>query len=141
MGGGFFPISEATLYTDTRFVGSKQGQVGRAVRGCQHPQPHILRGGVNTPPTLSRGGQTCIGPPPFTQGIPAPSTPNPQRGGEGASSEGGGKGAEQDRFRAKGEQLKRFQGLLPESQGQNQALTVLRVPYSLDNGGGGRRPA
>jgi len=27
------------------------------------------------------------------------------------------------------EQLKRFQGLLPVSQGQNMALTVLYVPY------------
>jgi len=27
-----------------------------------------------------------------------------------------------------------FQGLLPESQGQNVALTVLYVPYSLDSG-------
>ena len=36
------------------------------------------------------------------------------------------------RFRAKREQLKRCQGLHPESQGQNLALTALCVPYSLD---------
>ena len=30
------------------------------------------------------------------------------------------------------DQLERFPGLLPESQGHNQALTVLYVPYSLD---------
>ena len=35
------------------------------------------------------------------------------------------------RFRAKREQLKRFYGLLPESHGQNLALTVLYVRYSL----------
>ena len=33
------------------------------------------------------------------------------------------------------EQLKSFQGLSPESQGQNLALTVLFVPYSLDSAG------
>ena len=38
------------------------------------------------------------------------------------------------RFRAKREQLKRVQGLLPERSGQNLALTVLYVPYSLDSG-------
>jgi len=38
------------------------------------------------------------------------------------------------RFRAKREQLKRFKGLLPESQGQNPALTVLYVLSSLDSG-------
>jgi len=38
------------------------------------------------------------------------------------------------RFQAKRGQLKRFQGLLPESQGQNRALTVLYVPNSLDSG-------
>jgi len=32
------------------------------------------------------------------------------------------------------EELERFQGLLPESQGHNLALTVLCVPYSLDSG-------
>jgi len=31
-----------------------------------------------------------------------------------------------------GNGLKGFKGLLPESQGQNLALTVLYVPYSLD---------
>jgi len=42
------------------------------------------------------------------------------------------------RCRAKREQLDdRFPGLLPESQGQNRALIVLYVPYSLDSG----RPA
>ena len=35
------------------------------------------------------------------------------------------------RFRAKREHLGRVQGLLPESQGHNLALTVLYVPYSL----------
>ena len=30
--------------------------------------------------------------------------------------------------------LTRFQGLLPESQGQNLAVSVLHVPYSLDSG-------
>jgi len=39
-----------------------------------------------------------------------------------------------DRFRAKREQLETFYGLLPESQGQNLALTVLCVPCSLDRG-------
>jgi len=36
------------------------------------------------------------------------------------------------RFQAKREQLERFKGLLPESQGQN----VLYAPYSLDRGWG-----
>ena len=35
------------------------------------------------------------------------------------------------RFRAKREQLKRFQGLLTESQGKNLALTVVYVPYGV----------
>ena len=35
---------------------------------------------------------------------------------------------------SKNEYLKRFGGILPESQGQNLALTVLHVPYSLDIG-------
>ena len=39
-------------------------------------------------------------------------------------------------FRARREELKRFKGLLPESQGQNLALTVLYVPYLLDSGRG-----
>jgi len=39
------------------------------------------------------------------------------------------------RFRAKGEQLKRFRGLSPESHCQNLALTVVYVPYSLDTWG------
>jgi len=34
------------------------------------------------------------------------------------------------------EQLEIFQGRLPESRGQNLALTVLYVPYSLDSGSG-----
>ena len=34
--------------------------------------------------------------------------------------------------RAKSEQLERFLGLLPERQGQKLALTVLFVPYLLD---------
>ena len=39
------------------------------------------------------------------------------------------------RFRAKREhQLKRFEGMLPESPGQNLVLTVLYVSYSLDSG-------
>jgi len=38
------------------------------------------------------------------------------------------------RFRAKSEQLQRFKGLLPEGHGQNLALTVLYVPYSLESG-------
>jgi hypothetical protein len=37
-------------------------------------------------------------------------------------------------FRAKREQLEIFQGISPESQGQNQALTVSHVPYSLSSG-------
>ena len=32
------------------------------------------------------------------------------------------------------ERTKRVEGLVPESQGQNLALTVLYVPYSLDSG-------
>jgi len=42
-----------------------------------------------------------------------------------------------DGCRAKKEQLRRIEGLPPESQGQNLALTVLHVPYLLDSG----RPA
>jgi len=42
------------------------------------------------------------------------------------------------RFRAKREQLTRVEGLLPESQGQNLALTVLHVPCSLDIGEGSK---
>ena len=38
------------------------------------------------------------------------------------------------RFRAKREQLERVHGLLPESQGQNLALTVLYVLWSRDSG-------
>ena len=38
------------------------------------------------------------------------------------------------RFRAKMEQLEGFEGLLPGSQGQNLASTVLCVPSSLDSG-------
>ena len=38
------------------------------------------------------------------------------------------------RFRAKREQLERFYGLQPESQGQNLAVPVLYVPRSLDSG-------
>jgi len=34
------------------------------------------------------------------------------------------------RFRAKREPLQRFEVLLPKSQAQNLALTVLHVPYS-----------
>ena len=39
-----------------------------------------------------------------------------------------------DRFPAKREQSQMFQRLLPESQSQNLALTLLCVPYSLDSG-------
>ena len=35
--------------------------------------------------------------------------------------------------RAKGEQLRRFKGLEPESQGYNTAVTFLYVPYSLNS--------
>ena len=38
------------------------------------------------------------------------------------------------RFRAKKEQLKKIEGLSPESQGQNLAVKVLCVPRLLDNG-------
>ena len=38
---------------------------------------------------------------------------------------------------SKREPLERFDRLLPERQGQNLALTVLYVPYSLDSGKGG----
>ena len=37
-------------------------------------------------------------------------------------------------FGAKRKHLKTFQGFLPESQGQNLALTVLFVPNSLESG-------
>ena len=37
------------------------------------------------------------------------------------------------RFRAQREQLKRYRGRLPESQGHNLAVTVLDVPSSLDS--------
>jgi len=40
------------------------------------------------------------------------------------------------RIREKKEQFKRFQGLLPERQGQSLSLTVLYVPCWLDSGGG-----
>ena len=43
------------------------------------------------------------------------------------------------RFRAKSEQLKRVLGILPESQGQNLAQTVLNVLSSLDSGTLGMR--
>ena len=43
-------------------------------------------------------------------------------------------GAELDRFRAKRGRLKTFQGLLPESQGQNPALTGLFVTDSFESG-------
>ena len=33
----------------------------------------------------------------------------------------------------RGNNMKSSQGLLPENQGQNLALTVLHVPYSLDS--------
>ena len=39
-----------------------------------------------------------------------------------------------DHFQAKRERLEWLKGLLPKSQGQNLALTVLNVPYSLDSG-------
>ena len=38
-------------------------------------------------------------------------------------------------YRAKREHATRFGGHLSESQGQNLALTVLYVPYSIDSGG------
>ena len=38
------------------------------------------------------------------------------------------------RFRAKRKPLKGFEGLLRKGQGQDLALTVLYVPYSLDSG-------
>jgi hypothetical protein len=39
------------------------------------------------------------------------------------------------RFRGTREQLKRFEGLSPEGQGQNLALTAVHVPlYGLDSG-------
>ena len=38
------------------------------------------------------------------------------------------------RFRANRKQLNKVQGLLREREGQNLALTVLHVPYSLDSG-------
>ena len=38
------------------------------------------------------------------------------------------------RFRARRGQLETLEGLLPDSQGQNLALTVLYMPYSLDSG-------
>ena len=43
-------------------------------------------------------------------------------------------GSATPRFRVKMEELKSSYGLLPESQGQHQALTVVYVPYSLDCG-------
>ena len=43
-------------------------------------------------------------------------------------------GVRDRRFRAKGKQLKTLEGLEPQRQGQNLALTVLRLPYSLDSG-------
>jgi hypothetical protein len=38
------------------------------------------------------------------------------------------------RFEANREQVEKHQGLSPGSQGQNVALTVLYVPYSLESG-------
>ena len=49
----------------------------------------------------------------------------------------GAKGAGRVHFRARREQPDIFQGLLPERQGRNLALTVLHVPHSLDRGGMG----
>jgi len=43
------------------------------------------------------------------------------------------------RSRIEREQFERFQRFYPESQGQNLALTVLCVPYSLDSGDAGGR--
>ena len=43
--------------------------------------------------------------------------------------------------RTKWELLQRIQRLLPESQGQNLALTVLNVPHSLDSGWRTSEPA
>jgi len=42
-----------------------------------------------------------------------------------------------DRFRSNREHLNIFEGLSPESQGQNLTLTVLYFPYSFDSGRGG----
>ena len=44
------------------------------------------------------------------------------------------------RGRAKREQLKRFSGLLPESQGQNLAVAAFHVPDSLDCGASSEGP-
>ena len=49
----------------------------------------------------------------------------PGRGGRGQSWQGAWRPA----LQAEKERHKRFQGLLPESQGQNLAVTVLHVPY------------
>ena len=43
-------------------------------------------------------------------------------------------GRRYNRIRAKRRQLETFKGPLPESQGQNVALTVEHVPYSLNSG-------
>ena len=75
----------------------------------------------NARPNLSRNRCLCVNgslapslarflpPPPFTH------TPN-------------------YRFPAKRGQLQRVEGLLCESQGNNQALTGIQLPYSLDSG-------
>ena len=43
-------------------------------------------------------------------------------------------GGSQVRYPAKKQQLKRLEGLVPAGRGQNLALTVLYVHYSLDSG-------
>ena len=44
------------------------------------------------------------------------------------------------RFRAKRQTLARLEGLLPENQGHNMALTVVCMPYPLDSVPGGATP-
>ena len=51
-----------------------------------------------------------------------------------AANAAAGSGHASDRCRAKSQQLERFETLLPESQGQYLALTILFLPSSLDIG-------
>jgi len=91
-----------------------------------HPTP---KPGI---PNVVLGRNRCrrlVSPPDFLP-TPKPQTPNPSNLNQ-ADVPGH---APPFRFRVKGGPLKRFQGLSPESQDLNLALTVLHVPYALDRG-------
>ena len=106
------------------------GEMTDALQGCLHhqktPSPLCPPQGPSYSPTAGSYGQAFF----YERGIPLGfggglqpkrSTPTLRLGGR--------------RFHAKGAQLKRFQCLQPESQGQHIALTVLCVRYSLASKG------